>query len=493
MIEWQTELISWQALYITVALYSIGASCLILLDNKPAKSAIAWLLTLNLLPFIGLVFYILAGVNWKRYRILKQRPEELFSSQLQPLLHRQKTFIRQIKDEDESDIQKSIHLLLNSNHAVVTLNNRCEIFHHGSLLFADLKEKLENARQFIHMEYYIWKSDKLGQEIKDILIRKAREGVEVRLIFDGVGCFWAMTRAYKQELEEAGINYRIFLNPLTPVGGLFANYANHRKLVVIDGHFAYVGGMNLAEEYITGGDHFHYWRDTHLRLEGEAAQMLQAIFATDWVNSGGHRLSESHYFPTVEMTPHFHPDDPETLPIQIACSGPDSDWHTIKQHFFNVIINANRCVYIQSPYFIPDESIMSALEITALSGIEVHLMITGRPDRLIPYWAAETYFEAFLKAGGRLYRYRRGFLHCKTLIVDDYISSVGTCNMDIRAFELNYEVNAVIYDRDVADTLRNQFLLDLQDCEEITLARLARMPLWKRLRNGFLKILSPLL
>lgn len=471
------------------AVYLIGMTIVILLDNKPPQSTLAWLLTLYFLPFIGLFIYLFAGVNWRRRRIVKQRPEEMFSQHLSPVIERQRSFLRNMRVDGDNDLRKTIQLLLNSNQSVLTLRNSCTVHHHGSDHFAALKADLRQAKRYIHMEYFIWRSDRLGQEILDILVERAQAGVEVRLIFDRVGCVGTLSRAYRRALKAAGIEYRYFLSPLSLLTSNLANYLNHRKIVVVDGLISYVGGLNLGQEYIDGGKRFDFWRDTHLRFVGEITQQLQTVFATDWYNSSREWLDDQLYFPDVP-TPE---QEASFLPVQLACSGPDSDWYAIKQLFFNLIINANQTVFIQSPYFIPDQSVVSAMEIAALSGVEVHLMMAGIPDKRLPFWVAHTYFESLLRAGVHIYQYTRGFMHAKTLVVDGLISSVGTCNMDVRAFELDYEVNAVIYDAALAQNLRDQFFEDLRTCREITLNEELTRPLPERLRNSLLRVLSPLL
>lgn len=490
-------------LYITTILYFLGMTLLILLDNKPAQSTIAWLFTAYFLPFIGFFIYIVAGLDFKRRKILHQRPEETFSRQLKSVLEQQKEILSNLIIDREHDVRKTIQLLLNSNHSILTLNNHCELFHHGSDFFDNLKEDLKQAKSFIHMEFFIWKSDTLGCEIRDILVEKARQGVEVRLIFDGVGCFWAMSRKYKRSLRKAGINYQIFLDPLKFFTSGFANYLNHRKIVIIDGHIGYLGGMNMADEYITGGKFFKYTRDSGMRFEGEISQQLQTVFATDWYNSCKEWLAHEKYFPDLSK-PLSQNETMDKVPIQLACSGPDSDWYIIRQLYFCLIINANNEVYIQSPYFIPDEGIATALETAALAGVKVHIMMTGLPNNAplwvpgtyterIPYWAAESYFARMLRAGCKIYRYDRGYLHCKTITVDEQMTSVGTCNMDVRSFELDYEVNAMIYDPGYAKAVKEQFYKDLEYCKEITLEDVKTKSIIFRLRNSILRIFSPLL
>lgn len=487
------------ALYITTMLYILGMTLIILLDNKPAQSTVAWLLTVYFLPFIGLFVYLFAGIDWKKSKILHQRPEERFREQLKDVVQHQLQFKHELKTIADFDINKSVQLLFNSNHSLLTLHNTVQLLHHGQSFFDQLKADLRQASDSIHMEFFIWKSDRLGSEIRDILVERARAGVEVRLIFDGVGCFWTMTRAYKRSLRAAGVDFQIFLDPLKFFTSGFANYLNHRKLVIIDGQIGFIGGMNMAQEYISGGSYFHYTRDTGFRCTGEIVQQLQTVFATDWFNSCRRWLSDKRYFPEPQL-----PSPRPRLPMQLACSGPDSDWYSIRHLIFNLIMNAKREVYIQSPYFIPDESVAAALETAALSGIEVHIMMSGPPNKAslwhlgtyserVPGWAAETYFERLLKAGCQIYRYDRGYLHCKTLSVDEVMGSVGTCNIDVRSFELDYEINAMLYDETLAKELKAQFQLDLQHCTHITLAQLNTTSWIYRLRNSFWRVFSPLL
>ncbi len=486
-------------LYISTMLYIVGMTLIILLDNKPAQSTLAWLLTVYFLPFIGLFIYLFAGIDWKKSKILHQRPEERFREQLKDVLDKQKTFKHELKSIAEHDINKSVQLLLNSNHSLLTLHNQVEIFHHGETFFEQVKADLQAAQSSIHMEFFIWKSDKLGKAMRDILVERAKAGIEVRLIFDGVGCFMTMTRAYKQSLRKAGVDFQIFLDPLKFFTSGFANYLNHRKLIIIDGQISYIGGMNMAQEYISGGAYFKYARDSGLRMQGEISQQLQSVFATDWYNSCRRWLNDEKYFPEPIL-----PDPKPRLPVQIACSGPDSDWYSIRQLIFSLIMNAKTEVYVQSPYFIPDESITAALITAALSGIKIHIMMSGPPNNVslwnlgsyterIPGWAAQTYFERFLKAGCRIYRYDRGFLHCKTLSVDEVMATVGTCNLDVRSFELDYEINAMLYDQKLACEVKQQFLIDMVDCTEVTLGSLNTTSWFYRLRNSVLRVFSPLL
>jgi cardiolipin synthase A/B len=458
----------------------------IILDNKPPEVTIAWLLAIFFLPYIGALLYLMSGINWKKRKIVKQLPETTFKTYLGPILEQQGRFLETVNKKIDNDMAKCISLLINSGNSVITLDNRVDFYFNGSKIFEDLIRDLEAAEDTIHMEYFIYKSDDLGLRIGEILKRKAAEGVRVRVLFDGVGNFRRMSWKFKRELKKAGVELRYFLDPLNVITGRLINYCNHRKIVVVDGKIAYTGGMNIGTEYIDGGKRFSSWRDTHMRLVGEAVSMLQGVFLSDWYNSGGEKILDKRYFPEPLAVENYQP-------AQVVCSGPDSQWYVLKKLYFNLIANANGEVLIQSPYFIPDEGIRSALEASSLSGVDVHLMMTGVADKRIPYWVAHTYFESLLAAGVHIHFYKKGFFHPKMLVVDGSIATVGSCNMDIRSFHLDYELNMVFYGEDVCKSLVEQFREDLASCEELLPEEFRRLSLPARMRNGLFRMIAPVL
>ncbi|QEN07401.1 cardiolipin synthase [Oceanispirochaeta crateris] len=476
-------------LYYANFLVTLGAVIIILLSNKESESTIAWLLIIMVLPVWGLLFYILFGIDVKKYKVIQQRPEELFAEKLRPLLQSQKELIRdsEIGDSESlSDVLKSMNLLLNANQAALTIDNSVNLFYTGEELFKNLINELEHAKESIHMEYFIWKSDELGKKIKDILVRKAQEGVSVKLIFDGLGSFGRISFQYKKDLRNAGVEFSYFKDLNRFIARLKINYSNHKKIVIIDSRIAYTGGMNIGSEYIDGGKRFDSWRDTHIRLQGNSVRILQTIFLTDWFNCGHEMLVHDDFFPEQQ-------EKKKGIPLQIAVSGPDSQWNSIELLIFNIITNANHEVYIQSPYFIPDLAIMRALESAALSGIKIKLMMAGIPDKKIAWWTAYTYFEPLLRAGVRILHYKGGFLHSKVVIMDNIVSTIGTCNMDIRSFRLNYEVNAVFYDQKINMELKDHFMEDEKKCREITLDEMQTMKISRKLRNSVCRLFSPLM
>jgi cardiolipin synthase len=473
-------------LYYFYFLFVIVITIKILLDNKPPEVTVAWLLAIYFLPYVGAGIYLLGGVNWKKKKIMKQLPELTFKTYLGPILERQRTFLDTVNKNIDNDMAKTIVLMINAGNSIITLDNSVVFYHEGRSMFDRLIEDLENAEDTIHLEYFIYKSDRIGWRIGEILKRKAEAGLQVRVLFDGVGNFNKMSWKFKRELRQSGVEVRYFLDPLNVLTGRLLNYCNHRKIVVIDGKVGYTGGMNIGDEYIDGGKRFASWRDTHLRISGEAVAMLQGVFLSDWYNSGGEKLINDRFFPVTEAVDNYQP-------VQVVCSGPDSEWYTMKKLYFNLIANANGEVLIQSPYFIPDESIRSALEASSLSGVEVYLIMTGVADKRIPFWVAQTYFESLLEAGVHIYFYESGFFHPKMLVVDGNIATVGSCNMDVRSFHLDYELNMVFYGEDVCRGLVEQFREDLKHSRELTSEIYSKQCFPARLRNGIFRMIAPVL
>ncbi|MFO7848339.1 MAG: cardiolipin synthase [Spirochaetia bacterium] len=467
-------------------LFVVVLTIRILLDNKTPEVSIAWLLAIYFLPYIGAAIYLLSGVNWKKKKIMKQLPEKTFEKFLGPVLEQQMEFMKGEWDNIENDIVKNITLGIKSGNSIITLNNAVEMFHQGYPFFEKLFQDLENAVDTINMEFFIFRSDEIGRRIKDILERKAEEGVKVKMIFDGVGCFNKMSRRFKKELQMSKIETRYFLNPMNVLSGRLLNYCNHRKIVVVDGKTGYTGGMNIGLEYIDGGKRFHSWRDSMVRVEGEAVQMLQGVFLSDWYNSGGEMVHDAGFFPEAEQRT-------QQLPMQIVCSGPDSEWNSLRMMFAGLIHNANDKIYIQSPYFVPETTIMNALTTAALSGVEVHLMMTGIPDKRIPFWVAQTYFEELIGAGVYVHLYEKGFLHSKTMVIDGSIATIGSCNIDVRSFNLDYEVNAFFYSEKIAADLIEKFNEDSAECRSISASDIREVTFVGRLRNSVFRIIAPLL
>lgn len=471
-------------------IYVVVTIILLLLDNREPSSTLAWVLVFILLPVIGVVIYVFIGRNWRRIdkneRLAKQFLEKKLADTLAPLINRQKEELKKLEGQIGLIHKKKLfHLLSKNSNSILTTTNKIQILQNGSEKFPVLMEDLRNAKEFIHMEYFIWRVDALTQEIKSILMKKASEGVEVRILYDAIGSIF-LKKNYLEELRGAGVQIYPYFNFLSPWKVHTLNYRNHRKIVIIDGKTGYTGGMNMGQEYIDGGKKFKEWRDTHLRVEGETVAVLQGVFATSWFNTTGLELFGQKYFPRVIQ-------EGDMLSVQVSTSGPDSQWPSIKQLYFTLITLAERKVYIQSPYFIPDLSVHTALKTAALSGLDVRIIIAGVPDKRLPYWSAFSYFKDLLLAGVRLYHYQAGFMHAKTIMIDSEICSVGTANMDVRSFHLNYELNMLIYDVKCAADLEESFKKDLKDSREFTLSDYGKLSEAVKLRNSLARLLAPLL
>ena len=470
--------------------YIVAAAIFLILDNRRTASTYAWLFVFIIFPFVGLLAYILFGKN---HRIIGKRRKKIdrkiinnFSEFLERSLAEHNSIKNEMKQKDSFVIEKKlINILEKNSYALLTANSSVEVIQEGKRKFSLLKEDLEGAAKFIHMAYFIWRDDELTQDIKDILIRKAGEGVEVRILVDALGSF-GLSVKYKKELRAAGIQiYRYF-----DFGSLFTlhtiNYRNHRKIVIVDGHIGYTGGMNMGQEYIDGAFGYDCWRDTHLRIIGDGVKSLQSIFTLEWENTTREKIFGEKYFPEIESKL-------GNTKMQIAVSGPDSQWDSVKQMYFEMICSARKNIYLQTPYFVPDESLMDALTSAALSGIDVQIMLTGVPDKKLPYWTAFTYFEELLEAGAKIFHYDKCFLHSKTIVVDSEICSVGTANFDIRSFDINYELMVVLYDRKLTMKLEKDFRNDLRECSEMTQEKYEKIDTICRFRNSAARLSSPLL
>jgi cardiolipin synthase len=477
-------------LYVAYSLYIVILVILLILDNRDPTATMAWIMIFILLPVLGLLVYLLVGRNWKeiskKKKLSRQMVAQHLVKNLSVLMKREKTEIEAMEKKEGYRYQRELlRLLRNNSNSILTTSNKVEVLQSGKEKFEKMIKDLEKAEKFIHMEYFIWRKDELTEKIKEILIEKSNEGVEVRILYDAMGSFF-LSHKYIYQLRKAGVKIFPYFNFMRPFGFHTLNYRNHRKIVVIDGRVAYTGGMNMAQEYADGGERFKTWRDTHLRVKGDVVEILQGIFATGWYNTTREKLFKQKYFPVGKKFK-------EKTAVQITTSGPDSEWESIKQLYFTLISSAKEKVYIQSPYLIPDSSVAMALKVAALSGIDVRIMMTGVPDKYLPYWAAHTYYRDLLKAGVKIYKYKSGFMHSKTVCVDGEVCSIGTANMDVRSFYFNYEINSLIYDKGITSNLEGNFLKDLEKCSEVTLKEMGKINVFVNLRNSLARLFAPLL
>ena len=472
-------------------IYALCVIYFVVRDNRSPQSTMAWLFSMLALPVVGIFVYIFLGRSWRAFsqekRLAKQGIGGALSGSLAPLLSREDAYIARLESENpDSYKRRLLQLVQRNSNSALTGRNHLVILQNAAEKYPRLLEDLARAQYSIHMEYYIWTDDEFTKQVKDVLIERAQAGVEIRLLYDASG--GRLGRAYIAALRESGAQIFAY----RPYKSLFKlhtiNYRSHRKIAIIDGKIGYVGGLNLDQDQLDGGRYFDSWRDTHLRIRGEAAQALQAIFVTSWYNTIQERLSGSVYFPPPDE------DVNSFLPIQITTSGPDSQWGAIRQLYFSMIAAAEEKIFVQSPFFIPDESVSEALKAAALSGVDVKMMFAPRGTTYtVPYWAANTYFQEMAEAGVRIFLYQKGYFHPKTLNIDASVCSIGTANMDIRSFSINYEVNAVIYDAAIARELEDDFLDDMRFCTEFSLEEYKRRSALSHFRDSLCRLTSPLL
>jgi len=476
---------SFQYLFFFNIIFSI---IIVFFQRRDPKSVWAWLLLLYFIPILGFIFYLFVGTDMHKRKMFKVKELE---DHLNEAIRRQEQRLRTKKQEElDADISGYTDLImynLETSGAMLTENNDVDIFTDGNEKFEALIEDIRKAEHFIHIQYYIIKNDVLFNRIKDALVEKASQGVEVRLLYDAMGCR-SVSRKYWKNLNAQGIRTAEFFPASLRRLHLRINYRNHRKIVVIDNKVGYVGGFNIGKEYIGLDPKFGYWRDTHLRLHGSATQGLQLRFALDWnYATKENLLSDGKYFISRKEDIRNH------CAIQIISSGPDTAAQQIHDNYLRLIHKARKNIYIQTPYFIPDESMFDALMIAVHSGIEVNIMIPCKPDHPFVYWATYSYIGDLVMAGANCYTYNNGFLHSKGMVVDGKVLCYGTANMDIRSFALNFEVNAVIYNEAKAREMEVIFIKDLEKSSQVTKDVYTGRKLYIRLKEQVCRLLSPLL
>ncbi len=476
--------LSWVIIVLNIFL----ATAVIFLERRNASATWAWLMVLYFIPVLGFIMYLILG-----QKVRKRQLSKLLGDNERVIQHALETQRQELKekrlvalDGELAEYQDMIYLNLTTGLALYTTNNIVDIYTDGKQKFDALIADIEAAEHHIHLVYYIVRDDELGRRLMRALTAKAADGVEVRFLYDHIGSSRLPGRFFK-ELRAAGGREAAFFPSRIPYLNLKINYRNHRKLAIIDGKTGYIGGFNIGDEYLGLSEHFGQWRDTHLKVQGSAVLQMQAQFLLDWnlAASGKIELSEI-YFP-----------DPRGVPghigMQLVASGPDTEYQEIKNAYIKMIYGARSSVCLQTPYFVPDDSLLSALKVAALSGVEVSIMLPSKPDHFFVYWATQSYLGELLASGIKVYLYEKGFLHAKTLVVDSKVASVGTANLDIRSFKLNFEMNAFIYDSATAAKLMDIFRRDIDDSRLLTTEAYDGRPLFNRFRESISRLLSPIL
>lgn len=479
MIDWYFWLhqVGGQVLNLLYFAVIISTIIVIVLDNRNPVKTITWILVLLFIPVAGLVFYIFFGQNHRHVRLINKKSySRLMKKSVAEYQAQESTQI-------PAEHMRLVTLFRNLNQSLPFDGNEVQIFTEGADMLQALLRQISKARHHIHLESYIFADDAVGRLVRDALTDRAQAGVEVRIIYDDVGS-WHVPTAFFEQMRECGIETRSFLKVRFPQFTSKVNYRNHRKIVVIDGETGFTGGMNIAERYVKGFE-WGIWRDTQIKIKGKAVYGLQTTFLTDWYMMDQTLITGSAYFPSIRPA--------GRIVAQIVTSEPISPWKEIMQGLTLAIHNAKTYFYMQTPYFLPTEPILFAMQTAALAGVDIRLMIPQRADSRLTHFASCSYLNDAIKAGVKVYSYQKGFLHSKLMVSDDCLSTVGSTNMDFRSFEHNFEVNAFIYDKDTAMKMKDIFLQDQKDSRQITGKQWKKRPLKQKIIESVVRLLAPLL
>lgn len=471
---------------IILSLFIIQLAVIVLLEFRRPQRAIAWLFISFCCPPLGLVFYYFLGRDYRQNRKLNQRGTSL----LREIRAHVSGKISVVKNAPESgNVQFEnnkgvLDLLSKISEGPITGHNKSSVLSTAREAYEVMLGAMEEAKEHIHMEFYIYRDDEIGEQFQDVMIRKARQGVKVRLLCDGLGSH-QLSRRFIRTLRNAGVEFHFFLPPITSLLERQFNFRNHRKILVVDGLVGFIGGMNIGNEYLGKDSKMGYWRDTHLRLEGDSVYYIQYIFLKDWRLASGECMSHPRLFPK-----HFCE---EQEAVQIVGSGPDAAIDASQEMYFATLCAAKSRIWITSPYFIPDPAICRALKSAVLRGVDVRIIIPAKPDNKLVYHASLSYLENLQDAGIKFYRYTKGFMHAKIMIVDDLLATVGSANLDMRSFYSNFELTAVLLHPDVISSLASGFEKDQRHSEYIDPVKFKERGRIVKLGEGLCQLLSPLL
>lgn len=471
--------IHWILLVIYLAI-TIGGIVSVLMDNKQPEKTMAWILVLCFMPIVGIIFYLFFGQNTRKEKVISERSMDLLM----------KRSMLEFAEQENLHIPRRnrplMKLFTNQNWALPFKDNEVSIFTDGYGFVSTLLYNIGQAQDHIHLDTYIIEDDPLGNLVADALIDKARQGVEVRLLYDDVGC-WRVKDRFFNRMKAAGIQVYAFMPVRFPAFTGKVNYRNHRKLCVIDGKVGFIGGMNIALRYVKGTAR-QTWRDTHLCIRGGAVYAIQRAFLVDWYFVSRTLVTDRRYYPPVDKT-----IDNNCL-TQIVTSSPVSPWPDIMQGYVRVLLQAHRYVYMESPYFLPTEPVLFAMRTAALSGVDVRLIVPRHGDAKLVEWASRSYLMEVIEAGVKVYLYEPGFNHSKILVSDDNLSSCGSTNIDFRSFENNFEANAFFFNEGMALRLKKVFLTDQAQSTLVNdVSYFIKRPFFQRLFESLVRLLSPLL
>lgn len=451
---------------------------IVLSENRNPVKSLAWITVLLLFPVGGLILYLFFGRSIKNTHMISRRNKR-------KLRQGESTVTTVIPENYTPEMRQLTELGRSLCGATFYPDNRVEVYSSGRDKFEALFNDIRAAEEYIHLQYYIIEDDHIGRALRGALIERAKAGVKVRVIYDDFGCR-GVSRKFFRSMREAGIDIHPFFKVVFPPFATRINWRNHRKLAVIDGEVAYVGGMNVADRYIDGGSKFGCWRDTHMRITGPAVAAVQYSFAVDWSFMGQSLLQEP-----VDMSLPKGPG--EAAGLQMMRCGPTSEWSNVSLYMLKAIGNAKKRVYIQTPYFLPTDAMLSALQAAALSRVDVRVMIPLKSDSSTLTLASYSYIMECLRAGIKIYLFEAGMLHSKTMMIDDRLSAIGSANIDFRSFEHNFEETMFIFSSEVNTTLRAQFMADLQQSTRVRASVWRRRPIMQKAKESIVRLLSPVL
>lgn len=461
----------------------------IIMDTTNSAKSLGYLLVVIVVPIAGMILYYSVGVNYRKRKLYKQKlieDNDLFKLIRQQLIRhteQQISYNAELIDGKEGIIRA----ILKDNISALIPATEVKLLINGEEKFEELLKALEEAKEHIHIQYYIFCDDEIGNKVKEILIRKAKEGVKVRFMVDGFGSH-GLHKRMLEELEKSNVEVAVFHRIKLFLLANRLNYRNHRKIVVIDGQVGFIGGINIENKYINNGKFKLFWRDTHLMVKGGGAiAKLQATFISDWNFCSENKIKFNLDYFSAEMGKcHKHL-------VQVVSSGPDSSRSSIMLSCLGIIMASKKRLYITTPYFIPSEAIVDAMLYAALSGVDVRMLVPGISDSKVVNAASSSYYGRLLKAGVKIYRYRKGFVHAKTIVSDDTLSVVGSANMDMRSFDLNFEINALVFSREINSELADSFMADIENSIELNEKAWLNRSWLKRFGNALARLISPLL
>ncbi len=449
------------------------------MENRNPVRSLAWMMVLILIPIIGILLYFLLGQNYRKQKLITKKRLKFAHERHIFEFDPEGETINELKPEHK----RLVKLLHQNNESIGFSDNNIEILSEGEQTFDSMFDAIRNAKQHIHLEFFIFGNDKISNQLRELLIQKAKEGIRIRMIYDYFGSF-VLSSKYLLSLKEAGIYVKPFLPLRLRFNRSKINFRNHRKLLIVDGKYGFTGGINVADRYIFGNN-LGKWRDTFIKFEGTVVHGLQLQFLADWYFVAKKLIVDPKYYPPADKF--------KKNLVQIVSSGPDNEWEAIMQGIAYAVSTSTKYIYIHTPYFVPNEVVMHNLQIAALSGIDVRLMIPKKSDSRLSDACTFSYLGEALEAGIKIYIYQKGFLHSKAIVIDDFISIVGSANLDERSFNLNFETNAFIYEKKTAQALRQLFVNDMQNSVELSLKDWQNRRRRQKLKESLARLFSPII